>query len=493
MVGSARASNAGPNIICCGPFFDPVNVFENSTNASISFTAGFAGYSPVTLKWGNHSAGYVFSQQVNYSSTTLKGDVQLDFLEPGTTYDFELLANGGGDCIHDFVEYYCYYVSTFTTGSNDPVTDFSGFVAGANGASPSVSDILVQASCVPPPPQGYTSSPTDAVTDSNGAYVFSELPHYLNPLGGAYACPISGGFALSVVNEPTSYTLPGLGGSGTSSQWSGYWNQTIVTFAPQVVDFALNPNHLSTIAVVEEAEFTHSSLATLSLCAQSGTTRSFSTSSTASGSLFGLSFSVTSETVDQSAVGSGNCVTDQGEPGWEVWGEVETSGMMVFNSMTNRTPWIAWGQFYGPLENNGNAGAGNATGAPLQDWMAEPTQSSQACVLGGVQWFQYPVPANTSTSSWFMWVAGSVSHTSSMTWGFTAGFTLDLGGTLSGGGSASYSSTYTLGSTTSDQFYVSFNPPDVPQAHDYTVACSGGTGTYQGSDTGMVIHIWQDS
>ena len=115
MVRSARAAQAEPNIICCGDYFSGVTTWVNATNVTINFTTAFAPTSGPAIEFGNTSAGEVFSQNATeYSPSTLTGKFFLDYLQPATTYDFKLVADGGGDCIHNSFEYYCYSNCNYT-------------------------------------------------------------------------------------------------------------------------------------------------------------------------------------------------------------------------------------------------------------------------------------------------------------------------------------------------------------------------------------------
>lgn len=226
--GSARGASAGPDIVCCGDFFSGVTDWANATNVTINFTAAFSGDSPVTLEWGNSTDPRAFSQKVSYSGSTLRGSVFLDFLEPSTTYDFLLLAGGGGECVHGFVEYYCYSSSSFSTKA-DTLTSISGHVEwAAGGHDPSGGVVLVYCASL-----GMLGGEM-GVANANGAY--SILLYY----------PVT----TDCVGQPLEVTALN---QATTGEWFATWNETTVVWGAQVVNFALPANYETgyTISVLD--------------------------------------------------------------------------------------------------------------------------------------------------------------------------------------------------------------------------------------------------
>jgi hypothetical protein len=275
---------------------------------------------------------------------------------------------------------------------------------------------------------------------------------------------------------------------GYNDNWMEHWNETIVVWAPQVVNFYLNQAETTapTIPIVSEMEFTHTAAAQVSACSSQVSSAEFEADSTASGSLFGISYNVQSSNTAYESFGTSGCILNQGEPGSETWGEVEASGMIVFNAIEGRATSIPWEQYYGGLQNNGNAGAGNATGAPIQDWLQEPTSSGGACTIHGINWLNWPVPANSGILSYGLTASGSVSNVAGQTWGLTVPF--DMNGIIVG--NFGYSNGVTLTTSESSDFSVNFIIPTSTLAQHFTVACSGGTPS---AGTGLVLHVWRDS
>lgn len=232
LIGAVGTARAGPDVICCGEFFSNVSVVDNATNVTISYTAAFSGLSPFTVYFGNTSSGEIYSQTATYNATTLEGQVFIDFLEPSTTYDFTL--GDGGTCIHGGIEYYCSYSSSFTTHS-DSYNSFWGIVT--NAAGDPLSNVAVFGECLSP----YSGS-SYALTSSQGAYEFN-IP------GG----PCGNGFLVQTVNwyiSPIRNTV-----------WSGVWNETVVTFGSQDINFDLPANFLGPLTP-EVLDFTNDSYVT---------------------------------------------------------------------------------------------------------------------------------------------------------------------------------------------------------------------------------------
>ena len=444
-----------------------------STNASISWDESPAAQSTY-IDWGNTSS-YGYHQTVGGSGSY---SVFLDYLEPGTTYYYRITAHQPPPgCTGTFYITNSYQGSWSTSSEqnyyNSWGINIKGFVHDQNN-NPAPSGTLVEVRCTAGDDYYYSTT-----TGSNGAYTISVK----DTLGRAGCTADNGYYAVEAFSVPQQFGLNQVG-----IHWSGYWNETIVVWDPQFVNFYVDKAQptSSSSPVVNELEFTHSSHATLTACSSQVSQVEFQSTSTASGSLFGVSYNVQSTSVTTASFGTNGCVYNQGEPGLEVWGEVETSGMMEFNAITSRSVSIPWENYYGGLQNNGNAGSGNATGAPIQDWMSEPASSSQACTMANILWYHWPIPAYSGPESYGMTVSGSVSGVSGETWGLSVPLYLDDTQI----GTFGYSSGYSVTTSESSQFSVNFNIPNSSVGQYYTVACSGGN---SGSGTGIVLHVWQDT
>jgi hypothetical protein len=448
------------------------SVSTQSTNATVSFEATvspsgcWTGNVYITLTWGN-STSYPFTDinNVAYSLNTVYYAPLLDYLEPSTTYYYYLHGTFG-------IYSGNYYGSWTTNPEANYLSKYgiiiSGTVYDTTGATaPLYTAVLV--TCTDYAGSLYWS--VLGFTNSQGHYSLA-VGHNGEPMCAYYGY---GYFVVDVGEMGVAY-------------WPGHWNETVVVWAPQVINFYVDPDQLSSPSkpVVNEMEFTHSSHAQLTACSSQVSSEEFQSTSTASGSLFGLSFNVQSTSASYTSFGTNGCISNQGEPGLEIWGEEETSRMMVFNAIESRSVSVLWEQYFGGLQNGGNAGSGNATGAPIQDWLSEPTVASQACTISGIVWLNWPIPANSGVESWGMTASGSVSGISGETWGLTVPLYLD--GTDVG--AFGYSNGFTVTTSESSQFSVNFIVPNSSVTQYYTVACTGGS---SGSGTGIVLHVWQDA
>lgn len=250
-------ASASPDYVPPGPFFSVPSMWVNATSVTINFTAGCSGYSPINIEWGNTTNATAFSQQVDYSSSTLTGSIYLNYLEPATAYDFTLLvgSGAGGECIingHGY-PFTGYYNGNFSTKS-DSITTISGTVKDTSG-SPARAGTVVAAYCVAD--AAYLDGPyyfgadhgiLKTVTNSTGVY---SLPSWPLPDDETNPCYATGEPPIvTVQNYPES--IPGT----NTYVWPGQWNETVALFAPQVVDFVLPANFISDPAV-EVADFSN--------------------------------------------------------------------------------------------------------------------------------------------------------------------------------------------------------------------------------------------
>lgn len=477
MIVKGVSAPAGPMCVPCpggtrcvpNCVYFATSVTTNSTNVTIKWELpGSDAY--VSLVWGNTTNyGFWAIKNVHYNNG-IWFYVPLDYLQPGTPYYYKFTGNASGENMGT-------YTGLWTTASeqnyyNSWGINIRGTVVDKNNTK-APSNLYVQVICTAGDDSYY------GTTNGNGAFVISVA----DELGRPGCTADNGYYAVQVVNTPEKFY-----GGGSSTQWNGRWNETIVVWAPQFVNFYLDLAALSSPSkpVVDEMEFTHSAHAQLTACSSQVSNEEFQSTSTASGSLFGVSFNVQSTSVKCTQFGTNGCISNQGEPGLEVWGEEETSGMMVFNAIVGRSVSIPWEQYYGGLQNGGNAGSGNATDAPIQDWMTEPSIASQVCTIDGIVWLNWPIPGDSGVESYGMIAAGGVSSISGETWGLSVPLYLD--GTQVG--TFGYSNGFTVSTSESSQFSVNFIIPDSSVTQYYTVACSGGN---SGSGTGIVLHVWQDS
>ena len=420
---------------------------------------------------------------LNYQHEPQKsGRVFIDFLQPSvnasgapntfsSVYYYQLLGSAGCTGLG-------YYNGTVTM---QPEVDYlysSGFsiygtVYNASTGQPVGAGIGVIARCLGSYYDGWSQETT---TNSYGFYTVSA---YEAGTGWPdYACFELWTLANLAASAIVVSVYNGYDGFATSSN---VWNASDVIWAPQSVNFYLAPANLSTTPTVTTAEFTHTGFAQVSYCKGSSSTVEMEADSSLSGTLFGISYGVSSSTEFTDSLGSSSCANGQGYPGFEDWGYHHTAGDIVFDAIAGRTTWIPWIQYYGPTY---HGTTGNATGAPLQDWMAEPG-SSGACDIAGTVWSHEKVNANSAPLTETVSASGSVSGVSGESVGVSAPVVID-DVTI---GSVAYSTSYSLTTSESNDFTVAVLIPTSSVAHYFTIACTGSSA----SDSGIVVHVWLDS
>jgi hypothetical protein len=232
----AAAGPSGPCLTCvclrCGSCPTgsslglTVSVQASSTNVTVDWepTIDLLVGTWANVTFGN-TTSYGFSAVNNsYASGSNVNGVDIDFLEPETTYYYKIVA--WGYCDGSPKEYYHQtYTGSWTTYSDSSET-ISGQVVDANGAA-APSGIELEVRCA-----DTTALGIDYPSTSAGGYNSVQL------LGNLEDCEQDGGYLV------TAYAQPTLSGAGYAS-WPDHWNETIVTWAPQVVNFDVPVNYLS--------------------------------------------------------------------------------------------------------------------------------------------------------------------------------------------------------------------------------------------------------
>ncbi len=431
----------------------------NPTNVTVKVTVSVN--STVYFYWGNTTNyGFTLLDGTWFSSSSLTHSYFIDFLEPSTTYYYEAKASTS-----------CYYGGTdqgsWKTGS-DSMTTFSGVIRDVNGQkAPQYTSVI--AWCYNSVDNYHWSAQAFVQSTTTGQYSLTAWNGCSPPNGN--------GYHVAVLLDGTYLGY-------IADTWNGHWNSTIVTWAPQVINFVLDVSPLSTQPVTTAMEFSHSGFALVSYCKDTSSSAESEADYSVSGTLFGLSYSLTSSTQYADNLGSSSCSVGQGEPGFEAWGYPHVAGNLVFNAIASREWSIPWEEYYGPLS---NSGSGNATGGPLQDWLSEPSSESASCVDNqGAYMYHYTIPAGSSTQFFNFSAGGSITGVNGEAFGVSVPLELDGQQVGSIGGTWGYTFTTSI----SYEYYVSaVFPGPYSQAHYFTVACSGSSS----SNTGIVIHIWQDS
>ena len=297
-----------------------VSSSATATNDTTSWTEGY----PVaaTLYWGNTSSPYPFSQSVYDGGTSFS--VFLNYLEPATTYYFEISAPNdqiGSICIDGAT-----YSGSFTTAAwpinapSDPPEFINGTITNSTGASPSGNTPL-EINCLNPSLDG-PGGPIYTYATDGYFYQLVWDPNYV-PLGCVeYKDPI----VVEVLNYQNPDNL-------NVQYWPGQWNESLIIWAPQFVNFVLPHNYVGPYSPVvldfSNAPAGYSELE-YEACGSLSTTLtdSWSISGGVAGSGVGSEGSSSTTVTNQMCGGEGS------EDGDLVYlAEYETSGTVEFNAI----------------------------------------------------------------------------------------------------------------------------------------------------------------
>lgn len=190
----------------------------DSTNVTAKVTVNVNA--TVYFYWGNTTAyGYTLLNGVRFSSSDLSNSYFVDYIEPSTTYYYEVEASTS-----------CYSTGT-TTGSwttpSDSATAITGTVNDSGGAN-APSEFTIYASCGTPSSPDVWFGDTDTSILPSGKSYFS--------LSTTDACVLAPGVTYTVVaaaDDPSFF--PGV--------WYNHWNESVVIWGPQVVNFVLPLNY----------------------------------------------------------------------------------------------------------------------------------------------------------------------------------------------------------------------------------------------------------
>jgi len=349
-VGAAQVGPAGPACIkcpdgvhCypnCGPPPPPCNpnlytvqvthlqMSNHSTNVTITWqeSPNFSNTSN-WFNWGN-TTSYGYTLNPSYNGVTYT--VFLDFLEPQTVYYFQIeIVPSYHSCTTEY-EPSSYY-STFTTLSeNVYVSQYGGVIRGvvynANGqTAPAGLEVYLQCT-------GYNLWSQYAFTNALGAYSISSAL-------GATGCTTNGKgyYIVEVLNSVI--TNPG----NPSMQWPGYWNESVVIWAAQFVNFVLPSNYVSSyIPVITDFSNANSSNGLAGYSTINYLTGTTYTTSEKDCSTAGFTFGGCYTNSTQFGAGSiyqstnGNLFVSQ-----QYW----TSGLVIIDGI-NRTGWTASQSYY---------------------------------------------------------------------------------------------------------------------------------------------------
>lgn len=387
----------------------------------------------VSMWWGN-TTNYGFTafsgKSVSSSSTQT---TYINYLQPSTTYYYKFQAWAGG---------YCSYPSTGTWGTGASSTStISGTIYDAQSGATGPQSLIVEAWCAHNPSGPYVWS----YTNGQGQYSFSVSSLNCGQYGSG------GAAAYDVVM-----------GEATPGYWTGHWNETMVVWAPQVVNFYLERNFIGPYVPVT-LDFTDSSYATLSYNYTVGVTTTYTFEVAGNG---GQSSSTFSQSEYGSSTGSS----------LEDWVQYYTTGMIEFNAIASRASSVLTSKFYGAIQSSTTQ---NLASDPIS-----PSSVSAAQCYGNGLWYSYTITSQQTRG-------GSVTISGSTT--FTTGLNLDVSVSFDIPGSgvsvgASVPIQYGVSSTQSysNSFYFSVHNTDTAN-HVFRAYVQGGSST----TAGVVMHVWQ--
>jgi len=464
-LGTLSAARGDP-LVC--QTYVPVSatVTANPTNATISWNIGDP--SSVLLYWGNTT---------NYGFTAINGTVysaggyitSLDYLQPSTTYYFHLIATESpghpGVCPGTLASHW--------GTPYDPLNQFSGRVTDVNGNPPPQAGIEIFIRC------GGPLQWNEYYSEANSEGYFTS--QYLQK-----NCTSIGGYAL------TAFAVSPTGSPYTN--WLGHWNETIVVWAPQTVNFYL-PKTFVGPTVVNYALFTNSGVVNLQFCKYSSSSYSYTTSSSSIWGLFGISGTASSQVTVGGSFGSGLCSSTVGEPSNEYWGSYDTSGMLLVNNINGRAVTDVYEEYYGD-----QIGGGIGSGGPLANPVSEPTTQGAACHEGGKIWGDPPIQIGPNSNVQIsLGASGTISQLGSDTFSFNLAALLaplvlipgigEVASVILSTLTASATWGYAWSTTQTDQFNVTADIVTGSQGGTFTAACQGSSSSGQG----LAIEVWQDS
>ena len=380
----------------------------------------------------------------------------LDFLEPGTTYYFEIVASPPGAT--------CDY--TYTTGTHsgswsdpsDSMTTIQGVVTDASGATAD-GQYAVYAWCY----DQYTGYLWTAQTTTNANGVYD-----LN--AGDTCWDEDVGYNVGVLMPGSTGTT--YFGYAPFYQWWGHWNETIVTWAPQYVNFVLPMTYTSAYlpAYVDYSNAPLGSTTYTSL--QIGTGESFENEYTyswsAGASVGGIGGGTSgSETAGQSYGVSYQEGVNEGNLCWAV--QYLVTGMVEYSALTRD-----WSYSQSLADPGGGNFCSNEGVQVPSDWLT--SSNSYYVTMPGTAY-------SNGLENVDLWdgetlqLTYTVSSSASISTGYDADFGVSgsLAGVLPLSFQASESWSQSATSTSSSSFSFTLNGPGTGAVSCYDVLGQGGS------------------
>ncbi len=390
------------------------SVQANSTNVTVSFKlrSNSAPTSALAnLNWGpNTSYAYPAGSNEGVGTTQFIYSF-INYLAPTSRYYYQVYAWAScSDSIGNH-NYHAWLNSTWTTGTDNLVA-FTGTVFDSNGAH-DPGNLYMAVRCVS------SGTPfTYYLTTSTGFYNLTVW----NPYTG-WAC--DGAYYVSVENWPVDWTDLGV----YSSVWTGHWNETIVTYAPQVLNFYMPVNYLSPMTPMV-LDYTNDAYVSFDYATGLVTTTTSSWEFEGQGE----NTSFTSSNMTQlSSAPSENL---------EYYVAYDVTGATVFNAETSRIPQVSTWSYVGmPLSSNQSSNRVSDPVTPFYD----STLKNETCY------------AKSQGQSGTYYTSYSQSYQLTSTFNLDLSLSLDLGhglsisssvltysNSISNGGGRSWTLSYTI-------------------------------------------------
>jgi hypothetical protein len=410
---------------------------NNPTNSTLTVSFSGPGIANLSFFWGN-TTNYGFSQYDNH--TTTSWTIFLDYLNASKTYDYKAVAANG-----------CWTTGT-TTGSwttspesnylNTVGPNIEGIVFGPNSGTRAPANIEVEVQCTRFAASHFWS--TNGLTNSNGAYKVNVGVGQANQP----ECT-SFGYGAFVVQ---AFNLPG--------QWNGHWNDTIVVWQPQVVNFYL-PGVFVGPYVPQLLMFTSSAYVTLSYNTTVSVTTSYSAEVAGNGGT-----KVSTFIAQESGSTSGQPL--------ENWVQFYTSGTVEYSALTRQSQ-IVNTSFYGAIQNS-------TTQDKASDPVSPSSVSASQCYDNGM-WYNFNITRGNIRGGGVT-ISGSVTITSGLN--IDVGLDFSIGGGVGVSASIPIEVTFSTTQSYSHGFYFNVDNTDSVQ-HVFRAYVQGGSDT----ETGIIVHVWQ--
>lgn len=469
---------AGPQIIIppggggCWTYHSPIGITvvspgstTNATNATVAFRISSSsvvtnGY--FNLSWGN-STSYPFRAFSNVSvGDTTPVSQFLNYLDPNWTYYYHIQGWVACDDSNGFHFYWGNDSGSFNTGA-DYTNVIAGTVEDVNGTYAPVG-LLVTASC-------YNSGTDYGYSASGHVVLYGEFSITIN---SQYCYDYQLGYAVSV--DDWCYWDSSCAANLGTTAWFAHWNETIVVWAPQNLQFILEnvtqtavPVSIGFVSAVDADTY-------LNLTSTSSTTTAY----TVDLPMFLGPVYVGSYDVQTSTISTVTLTQSSGEnKNFELFGMYNTTGNVLIDGIGyNRLPHVDWSQVWGVANSH----------------LFFPTRISDPKTLSDynknsncAEWMEGITGHTSDIAS--VGVAGSTTEVSGLNFSFSYSGQIDLGIAEAGVG-AEFHVQATLSQTTGYSFAWNVWAYDLSSSQEFLTVCQDPTVT---SQTGLVLQVFVTS